>query len=316
VNPASPNSPPPTTFTYDPSGMPTLSGQSNSFPFLYQGMEHEFLEPNQFYYGGNGQFYSAQIQRGFSIAGAQSTSGPGGPGPRRAHHGHHHGGGGGARGAALNGHVDAAATADVVEAGGGDTGSGDSGGGTPSSLPGLLEDFYNFFNDLFGGGGGQSLPPNYFVYQARLQRARRHPQYPKIDHIPRGIILSQDSVMTPADPINGVASSYNLPGMTTASGEEFDPNAFAAAMTGVPLGTEVTVAYNPGGNVTKKLNVRVNDRGPYAMDKEGRALRPLQPHPTRVIDLTPAAMKWLTGKETNLINVTVLIPAEKPEPLP
>ena len=188
VNPASPNSPPPTAFTYDPSGMPTLSGQLNNFPFLYQGMEHKFLEPNQFYYGGDGQFYSAQIQRGFSIAGAQSTSGPGGPGPRRAHHGRHHGGGGRGRGAAVNGHTDVAATADVVAAGGGDTGSS---GGTPSSLPGLLEDIYNFFSDLFGGGGGQSLPPNYFVYQARLQRARRHPQYPEIDGVAIDIVLNQ-----------------------------------------------------------------------------------------------------------------------------
>jgi rare lipoprotein A len=122
--------------------------------------------------------------------------------------------------------------------------------------------------------------------------------------------------MTSSDPIKGEASSYNLPGMTTANGEKFDPNAFTAAMNGVPLGTEVTVAYNPGGNVTKEINVRVNDRGPFAVDNEGRALRPLQPHPTRVIDLTPAAMKWLTGKETNLINVTVLSPAEKSEPLP
>ena len=141
-------------------------------------------------YGGDGQFYSAQIQRGFSIAGAQNTCGPGGPGPRRAHHGRHHGGGGRGRGAAVNGHTDVATTADV-EAGGGDTGSGDSGGGTPSSLPGLLEDLYNFFSDLFGGGGGQSLPPNYFVYQARLQRARRHPQYPDIDGAATDIVLKQ-----------------------------------------------------------------------------------------------------------------------------
>ena len=125
------------------------------------------------------------------IAGTQGTSGPGGPGPRRAHHGRHHGGGGGGRGAAVNGHTDVAATADVIEAGGGDTGSSGSDGGTPSSLPGLLEDFYNFFNDLFGGGGGQSLPPNYFVYQARLQRARRHPQYPDIDGAAIDIVLNQ-----------------------------------------------------------------------------------------------------------------------------
>ncbi len=78
-----------------------------------------------------------------------------------------------------------------MAAGGGDTGSGGSGGGTPSPLPGLLEDLYNFFSDLFGGGGGQSLPPNYFVFQARLQRARRHPQYPDIDSIPKHVIVNQ-----------------------------------------------------------------------------------------------------------------------------
>jgi hypothetical protein len=187
INAASPNSPPPTTYTYDPSGMPTLSGQSNNYPFLYQGMEHEFTEPNQFYYGGDGQFYSAQIQRGFSIAGAQSTSGPGGAGPHRAHHGHHHGGSAG-RGAAVNGHTDVAATADDVGEGGGDY-SSDNGGGTPSSLPALLEDLYNFFSQFFGGG--QSLPPNYFVYKARVERARRHPQYPKIDGVAIDIVLNQ-----------------------------------------------------------------------------------------------------------------------------
>ncbi len=177
-------------FQYDPSGMPTLSGQSNSYPFLYQGMEHEFLEPNQFYYSGEGQFYSAQIQRGFSIAGAQGTSGPGGAGPRRAHHGHHHGGGGAARRRSQR--------ARRCRRNGGCRGGrrrrhrfGRLGRWYSSSLPGLLEDFYNFFNDLFGGGGGQSLPPNYFVYQARLQRARRHPQYPDIDGAAIDIVLNQ-----------------------------------------------------------------------------------------------------------------------------
>jgi len=162
------------------------------------------------------------------IAGTQGTSGPGGPGPRRAHHGHHHGGGGG-RGAAVNGHTDVAATADVVAAGGGDTGSGDSGGGTPSSLPGLLEDLYNFFSDLFGGGGGQSLPPNYFVYQARLQRARRHPQYPKIDGVAIDIVLNQSPAAPKfcADPhpCNKPPLQYRSPNGSPASGmtqEQFD----------------------------------------------------------------------------------------------
>jgi hypothetical protein len=35
-------------------------------------MEHEFTEPNQFYYGGDGQFYSAQIARSLSLSGARA----------------------------------------------------------------------------------------------------------------------------------------------------------------------------------------------------------------------------------------------------
>jgi hypothetical protein len=44
-----------TTYTYDPSGTPTLSGDANPFwPFLYHGMEQEFLDA-PYYYTGGGQ---------------------------------------------------------------------------------------------------------------------------------------------------------------------------------------------------------------------------------------------------------------------
>jgi hypothetical protein len=76
VNPASVRSPA-ETVTYDPSGNPSSTSQGNSFPFLYQGMEHEFIEPSQYDYSGNGALYSAQLMRGLSMVGAQGTSGPG-----------------------------------------------------------------------------------------------------------------------------------------------------------------------------------------------------------------------------------------------
>ena len=65
--------------------MPTLSGQSNNYPFLYQGMDHEFLEPDQFYYSGDGQFYSAQcwemaVNRGLTNASRAYCPGGGGVG--------------------------------------------------------------------------------------------------------------------------------------------------------------------------------------------------------------------------------------------
>jgi hypothetical protein len=37
--------PPATFFSYDPSGVATVSGAANSFPFLYQGLEHEVTDP-------------------------------------------------------------------------------------------------------------------------------------------------------------------------------------------------------------------------------------------------------------------------------
>jgi rare lipoprotein A len=161
--------------------------------------------------------------------------------------------------------------------------------------------FEDFFDDLFGGGGGSSLPPNYFVYKARVERARRHPQYPKIDHIPNGIVLSQDSS---ARVKFGKASYYNLPGKTTSSGEPFNANEMTAAMRDVPLGTRVTVKYLPSGsNIYRAVNVTVNDHGPYVGG--------------RIIDLTPAAFAALTNGHLDLgvVPVGVIIPAEPEPPL-
>ncbi len=178
VNPAPPNSPPATTYTYDPSGTPTMSGSSNNYPFLYHGMEHEFVEPtNAYYYTGDGAYYSAQIMRSLSLTSAQGTSGPGGgPAPDRAHHHSHHGGAGGeSRGAAINGHVNAAAIAQ-------DGADPDPNGGeeiTPQEAQqwfqqwaDALEDILNFLTGGLFGGGGPSLPPNYYLFQQRLMDKR------------------------------------------------------------------------------------------------------------------------------------------------
>lgn len=106
--------------------------------------------------------------------------------------------------------------------------------------------------------------------------------------------------------ISGQASWYG-PGFQrnkTASGERFDTNKMTAAMYrpgwngSNPFWVEVTNTDNG-----KKVRVRVNDTGPFAMDSSGRALQPLQPHPTRVIDLSKAAMNKLGG--SGVINVSV-----------
>jgi len=74
------------------------------------------------------------------------------------------------------------------------------------------------------------------------------------------------------------------------------------------LPAEVTVELI-GACPPKKIRVRVNDRGPFAVDRQGKPLRPLQPHPSRVIDLTPAAFKELAGDlGRGVIPVKVTVP--------
>ena len=163
-----------------------MSGQPSNFPFLFEGMENELTDQQatvgmgQMFYTGSGQFYSAQIGRSLSLTGALDTSSPGGPEPDRAHQGVTRRWGG--HGAAINGHTNTAAA--VADPGDDEEGYNIQSDSSSSSLPLLAQifvDFGNFFADLFGlGGGGPSLPPFYFVYQARLTRGGRHPQYPKI----------------------------------------------------------------------------------------------------------------------------------------
>jgi len=126
--------------------------------------------------------------------------------------------------------------------------------------------------------------------------------------------------MSSSDPLGlrilrGFASYYNLPGNETASGALFNPNAMAAAMTAVPLGSRVTVEYcSPEGQLVS-IQVVVNDRGPFRTGPSGRAVRPLSPNPYRVIDLTPAAFKQLTGNlGLGVVPVTVITPDDPFEP--
>lgn len=105
----------------------------------------------------------------------------------------------------------------------------------------------------------------------------------------------------------GKASYYEGPSDTTSSGERFDPNAMAGAMTRDKvkhLPTTVTVSH---GDVS--IDVRINDRGPFLMGPDGKVVKPYQPHRTRVIDLTPAAFKALFGnKDIGVGEVQVRVP--------
>ena len=121
----------------------------------------------------------------------------------------------------------------------------------------------------------------------------------------------------------GQASYYNLPGDNTASGVPFDANAMAAAMTAnrVPhIPTQVTVTYTYQSKdskgcpktMTNTVTVTVNDRGPFALNAQRHALYPLQPNPTRIIDLIPAAFRQLTGSlNQGVVQVTVTVGGQR-----
>ena len=116
--------------------------------------------------------------------------------------------------------------------------------------------------------------------------------------------------------MTGDATEYNLPGAKLAYGGKYDSSKMAAAMTPdrAKNGQTVTVAYTTrdanGKSVTTTIKVVVNDTGPFARGDNGKALHPLRPDPKIVIDLTPTAMKALTGSSTNRVPVTVTVPNE------
>ena len=171
--------------------MPSMSDSADGWQFQFRGMERESDGP--YYYTGAGQFYSAQIARSFSLTGAQSASGPGGSG------------GYSPAGRSLPpmftpaGHEsywqwveseDTSALEGTVS-----ISSGEGSGGVP--VGGIIygiESLISFFEWAFGGSAG--LPPNYFVFKARLERAKRHPLYIWFDGIPGSIVINLAPAIT------------------------------------------------------------------------------------------------------------------------
>lgn len=101
----------------------------------------------------------------------------------------------------------------------------------------------------------------------------------------------------------GLASYYGpcCEGNRTASGEIFNSDKLTAASTHLPFGTCLTVTNMVNG---LSVDVRINDRGPFNFDNEGKAVFPLREHPSRVIDLSEAAMRKLEGIEMGVIPIS------------
>lgn len=89
-------------------------------------------------------------------------------------------------------------------------------------------------------------------------------------------------------------------GRTTANMEIFDCNLLTCASPTLPFNTILKVT-NMENN--KSVVVRVNDRGPYKMDKKGKAIFPLIPHPKRVLDLSKEAFRSIGDLDKGLLNI-------------
>jgi rare lipoprotein A (peptidoglycan hydrolase) len=97
-------------------------------------------------------------------------------------------------------------------------------------------------------------------------------------------------VTKPAKKEVGEASWYGpgFQGKETANGETYDQNEMTAAHPNLPMGTKAKVTNLENG---KKVDVRINDRGPYA---DGR-----------VIDLSGAAAKKIDMKGNGTAQVKI-----------
>ena len=109
----------------------------------------------------------------------------------------------------------------------------------------------------------------------------------------QGTQTSQEKGTSAAKPNHkevGEASWYGpgFHGKETANGETFNQNKMTAAHPSLPLGTKAEVTNLENG---KKVEVRINDRGPYAED--------------RVIDVSRAAAKRLGMEEEGTTEVKI-----------
>lgn len=77
-------------------------------------------------------------------------------------------------------------------------------------------------------------------------------------------------------------------GRSTASGIPFHSREYTCAHRTLPLGSIVLLE-----TTHNTVMAQVTDRGPYATDSTGMAVWPLQPHPTREMDLSMQAAKRL-----------------------
>ncbi len=179
--------PPATTYTYDPSGNPTVNGSSNSWPFLYQGREKEPSDPGPLYYSGGGQFYSPQLVRSLSEQGQTSSNGSGGGPPGRAISPPSGSSGGLSPQSVYNDTQQALQVGTDIYLGASLLAYFLGPEAPPFVAPlaligGAIDFLVNFFEDIFGGSSSET---------PRQLLSRRHPLYPKIIGVSEGLIPTE-----------------------------------------------------------------------------------------------------------------------------
>jgi|GEM_PF-3493017 len=157
--------------------VPRLTGAGSSWPFLYQGMEHEITDPAPLYFDQGANVYNPMLQRELSQLGQQGIAGPptagagdggmgngfGGFGPSQSF-----GNPGGLSGGRIASNLLTVASAYSTVGSGIGLGFG---GESPIPLPFFGGSSGDIF-DLFGGGHDPQIP--------RQKRHKRHPVYQNI----------------------------------------------------------------------------------------------------------------------------------------
>ena len=125
---------------------------------------------------------------------------------------------------------------------------------------------------------------------------------PRVSAPPGTVAATNESVRSSSRPTNdfeGDASYYADPyhGRPTANGETFDKNKVTAAHRTLPFNTWVRVENRLNG---KKVDVRINDRGPFV--------------PGRIIDLSLGAARKIDMVRAGVVPVRLEIIKEAPNP--
>ena len=91
----------------------------------------------------------------------------------------------------------------------------------------------------------------------------------------------------------GTATFYTVRsngGTTTSSGIPLSDTKLTTASVIFPLNSKLLIT-NLSNN--KSITVTVTDSGPFATNSKGQALKPLRPHPSRIVDVSQAAARAL-----------------------